>query len=288
MTRNNILHVNKRFDHYISVDKESADYDYDYDMGWGGKGFPEGTEKNGIKKEPVYVEGAKFDFKTMKANFFLVDGNPGVDAGEAVPNFCDGFKGKAPDMGAFESGTNPLEYGINAYLDGSPTRYVLRVSCENGTTSPISGAFAVNEKVQITAIPDSGYQFDHWEGDLTSKNNPEEIVMSENMIVTPVFSEVTAVDESGSVSPNSFFLEQNYPNPFNPATVIRYGIPKSSSVTIEVFNTLGQKVATLFDGFRNAGNFEVEFSGHNFPSGVYIYSIKAGNYAAFKKMLLIK
>jgi hypothetical protein len=290
LTRNNLLSVRK-YDHYISVRETNIDYDYDYDMGYGGKGFPEGTEAHSIIAKPVYADDAKFDFKTMTANFFLAEGAAGVDAGEPVPNFCDGYEGAAPDMGAFETGQAPTEYGINAYLDTPPANYVLRVYAKHGSVTPISGAYQAGGKLMITAVPDSGYMFDHWEGDLTGNANPDTISMDYNVVITAFFAEDTTTainDNLSGLAPNTFYLSQNYPNPFNPKTTIKYGVAESGLVTIKVYNTLGQEVATLVNEYKHQGKYRIAFNASNLPSGVYVYSVKSGNKVAYKKMLLLK
>ena len=95
-------------------------------------------------------------------------------------------------------------------------------------------------------------------------------------------------EQGGSKIPTVFSLAQNYPNPFNPTTMITYDIPRTSEVTIAVYNVLGEKVATLVDGRLNAGEYKVSFDGGNLPSGVYFYRIQAGNYTSARKMILIK
>jgi len=88
--------------------------------------------------------------------------------------------------------------------------------------------------------------------------------------------------------PKQYALHQNYPNPFNPATKIRFDLPKSEKVKIEIFNTLGQRIETIFDGKFPSGNHEIEFNGNNYASGIYFYSMKAGNYNNVRKMILVK
>ncbi len=85
-----------------------------------------------------------------------------------------------------------------------------------------------------------------------------------------------------------YALEQNYPNPFNPATQINYSVPEAGNVTIKVFNILGKEVATIVNGFTEAGKHKVEFSGSQFGSGIYFYTIRAGSFSKTLKMLLIK
>lgn len=89
-------------------------------------------------------------------------------------------------------------------------------------------------------------------------------------------------------SPRSFALNQNYPNPFNPTTSITYAIPESGDVKLEVFNAVGQKVATLVNSTQNAGTHTVSFDASNLASGVYLYRLTSGNQVQINKMLLLK
>jgi hypothetical protein len=83
-------------------------------------------------------------------------------------------------------------------------------------------------------------------------------------------------------------LYQNYPNPFNPSTTIRFDIPVRSAVRVDIYNILGQKVATVVDRELRAGRHEIEFDGSGFASGIYFYRLKTGESVGTKKMLLIK
>lgn len=99
-----------------------------------------------------------------------------------------------------------------------------------------------------------------------------------------VFTEVGA--------PKNFALMQNYPNPFNPSTIIEFSIPQTSNVKIEIYNIVGEQVATLINNTLDAGYHQLNFNAANLPSGTYIYKINAnGNSSSFtdvKKMLLMK
>ena len=88
--------------------------------------------------------------------------------------------------------------------------------------------------------------------------------------------------------PTAFALDQNYPNPFNPATTIDFALPKDARVTLQVYNVLGQQVATLVDEVRQAGYHSVQFNAGQLASGLYIYRIAAGDVTMVKKMMLTK
>jgi hypothetical protein len=90
------------------------------------------------------------------------------------------------------------------------------------------------------------------------------------------------------LAPTTFTLDQNYPNPFNPTTMIRFSLPTASVVTLNVYNTLGEKVVTLLNGQMESGYHQVSFDAANLPSGLYLYEIKAGEFSSIKKMVLLK
>ncbi len=84
---------------------------------------------------------------------------------------------------------------------------------------------------------------------------------------------VSGVETPGGEVPEAFTLAQNYPNPFNPSTQIAFGLPNTARVTLEVYNLLGQKVATLLDEMREPGSYTVSFDGKGMSSGVYFYRL---------------
>jgi hypothetical protein len=99
----------------------------------------------------------------------------------------------------------------------------------------------------------------------------------------------TVNDELEATTPMVYTLEQNYPNPFNPSTNIQFSLPATANVTLEVFNMLGQKVATLIDAQKmNAGSHTQKFDASSLASGMYVYRISAANFVQSRKMMLIK
>ncbi len=113
-------------------------------------------------------------------------------------------------------------------------------------------------------FPDKKAEWEEWVSDIEIENN-----YNNNM-------------------PRNYNLSQNYPNPFNPTTEINFSIPKSGLTSLEVYNLLGQKVATLVNKQLAAGSYKYKFDGSNLASGVYFYKLQANDYAKVKKMMLMK
>jgi hypothetical protein len=99
---------------------------------------------------------------------------------------------------------------------------------------------------------------------------------------------VVDVDDNIENIPTAYALDQNYPNPFNPNTKISFSIPVEGFVALDVYNSIGQKVATLVNENKTAGNYEVNFNAANLSSGVYFYKLTSGNFVNVKKMILMK
>ncbi|MCU7512101.1 MAG: T9SS type A sorting domain-containing protein [Ignavibacteria bacterium] len=110
--------------------------------------------------------------------------------------------------------------------------------------------------------------------------NPEGLSIFTNDITTSVGAAGSRIKD--------FALLQNYPNPFNPATMISYSIPRQSFVNLKVFDMLGREVASLVSKEQSEGEYKVQFNASNLPSGMYIYTIQAGEFRASKKLMLVK
>jgi len=106
----------------------------------------------------------------------------------------------------------------------------------------------------------------------------------------PNYKAILSSDEGDQTDlPSGFALAQNYPNPFNPSTMISFTLPVASDVRLTVYNSLGQKVATVLNQQRfTAGMHNISFDAGNLASGVYIYRLEANNFKADRKMVLIK
>lgn|GEM_PF-3195352 len=89
-------------------------------------------------------------------------------------------------------------------------------------------------------------------------------------------------------APDAFALDQNYPNPFNPSTALRYVLPQSMAVKVQVFNIRGEEVALLVDERKTGGAHEVVFEAGHLPSGLYFCRIQAGHLTQIRRMVLLK
>jgi hypothetical protein len=98
---------------------------------------------------------------------------------------------------------------------------------------------------------------------------------------------LTSVSDKPGI-PATAVLMNNYPNPFNPSTTIRYGLPHTSHVTLTIFNTIGQIVATLQKGTQEAGYHDVTFEGNDLPSGVYLYRLTTEDFDQTKRFILLR
>jgi hypothetical protein len=115
------------------------------------------------------------------------------------------------------------------------------------------------------------------------------VVLRADAIRFVLRSEATSVEKTTRTSiPESFVLEQNHPNPFNPSTVVGYAVPKTSRISLKVYDLLGRCVAVLFEGMAEPGWYTVSFQASNLPSGTYLCRFESSGFVRTSKMLLVK
>ncbi len=175
-------------------------------------------------------------------------------------------------------------------------RYNLLIS----TTNMEPGSFSSIINGNTVIVPDD--QWTSYNYDISAYNNQTvylAIQCVSNNSVALLVDDVKIVSTGGVgiddpiVALNQSLLLGNYPNPFNPNTSIRFHLKEKGKVSIDVFNTRGQKVITLLDEVRNAGSQSIlwngkDENGNSIASGVYFYQMKAGNYLQTRKMVLLK
>ncbi len=134
----------------------------------------------------------------------------------------------------------------------------------------------------------SQYVFDSTNQSITLGPGEFFIFTSEFVELPEEINFTNTPDEDMSQLPDEFGLSQNYPNPFNPTTNIRYQMGETGEVRIDVFNIVGQRVATLVNGTRTAGSHTIQFDGTRLSSGVYLVRMQAGGNIFTNKMTLVK
>ena len=199
----------------------------------------------------------------------------------------------------------PVQAHINLYNGATSIRsyydIVYAYSLNKGVTwsDPIIADREVNkayihptiaaiERRNDSAYVHYTYYYDEIPGafNLGTPQNPKSVNNALRYNVQKFYAPAVGVNDNVVV--NNFTLEQNYPNPFNPSTKISFSVSERSNVSIKVFDMLGREVAELINSAKEAGSYEVTFDASNLSSGLYIYTINAGNFSASKKMMLMK
>jgi len=109
-----------------------------------------------------------------------------------------------------------------------------------------------------------------------------------NIIFIGTGKGLVAVGEDRSDLPKTFTLSQNYPNPFNPSTAISYQLPASNLVTLKIFDILGREITTLVNEVKTPGEYSVQWDPQGQASGVYFYTLRAGDFVATRKLVLLR
>ncbi len=161
----------------------------------------------------------------------------------------------------------------------------------------IMGNFDITGQVLDLAFPSIGTWYNYFEGtemEIVDGNTSFSLKPGEFRIYTtrkfqtPEEGILTENEATDGTIPKNYRLHNNYPNPFNPSTKLRYDIPKTGPVKLEVFDILGRKVANVLTGTKPAGSYSVIFDASALSSGVYIVRFKAGNFVQTQKITLLK
>ena len=128
---------------------------------------------------------------------------------------------------------------------------------------------------------------------VTLSDDPGLIEVVSGQLVNSAYQGVDMRVKKAQALPMVMALYQNFPNPFNPSTEIRFDIPTARDVKLRVYNQLGQTVRTLVQTRMKAGSYRINWdgmseAGHGVSSGIYFYSLEAGDYSQIRKMTLVK
>ena len=181
--------------------------------------------------------------------------------------------------------------------------YAVKKIYLNGDSMNVSvfGNFDVNNQSTIANFQHTGLWYDYFTGESlnvisTSMSIPftpgEYHIYTDVKLPVPDLI-VTDVKKNDNAIITDYKLFQNYPNPFNPSTTINYSIPSIGtshdlSVQLKVFDVLGREVATLVNKEQSTGNYSVIFDASFLSSGIYFYTLRAGNFIQTKKLILLK
>jgi hypothetical protein len=131
-----------------------------------------------------------------------------------------------------------------------------------------------------------------WEGSIIENTDGSfaTILMLDDSIAVDKISQTgeILVGVKDVTKPADFTLSQNYPNPLNPTTTISYDLPEAQEISLQVFDVTGRLVETLYNGYKEAGHWDVTWNAGNQTSGIYIYRLQVGDQHISRKMLLIK
>jgi hypothetical protein len=197
----------------------------------------------------------QLDFTTFAYTFHEAIDATGLYTGDAWHN-----------MKVVVSTVNDTTVSMECYFDDQ----LLGLYYDTSSDARPSGQFGIYVFNQVAADPLAGY-FDN-------------IVVTQN---------ATAIEDDETVLPQQFSLEANYPNPFNPSTTIRFTLDQTEDVNLTVYNTSGQVVKSLVNGSVSAGQHEVKWnatdiSGNTVASGIYLYTLRAGNKTETRRMIFLK
>ena len=164
------------------------------------------------------------------------------------------------------------------YVDENP------VPVCSGTTADASST-AKEFRIGNQSATISGYgQYLDWVlCDATGAYTP-----SQKTLPADLLSQIPTAVNDAPAQVSGYKLNQNYPNPFNPSTQISFNLDKAANTNLSVYNMLGQKVATLFNGNLNSGSHSFTFNAANLESGIYVYQLKSGSFTETRKMMLVK
>ncbi len=246
---------------------------------YSGKGFPLGAYVSCISVDPNNGDHAVLCFTryNIKSIFATWDGGENwVHVSGNLEEFSTG-RGNGP---AVKWISILKEEGSNTYLAGTSTGlYSTRFLDGQNTIWAQEGAETIGN-VNVTMM------------DVRESDGEVVVATYGRGIFSRDF--VTSINDDDPPIPGEFELHQNYPNPFNPETTISFSLLKSEKVTLEIFNSLGQKVRTLISNqIKQAGRNVVKYDGMNdsglkLSSGTYIYRLRAGSFSKSKRMIILK
>ena len=217
-----------------------------------------------------------------------------------------GFNGETMDgewiiymLDSYGDGGHQVTNGVVTFMASSTDIGMVAGLVTDATGTPISEAVITVSNIATMSDEDGQFTFDILSGDYTFTCEADgfEVTTIDETVITGEYTfldfQLTAITGSNDLPILTTELHGNYPNPFNPETKIVYSVKEAGNVTLEVYNIRGQLVKTLVNDVKDTGEFTATWTGtdnsnKSVSSGIYFYKMKSGNYAATKKMILMK
>ena len=287
------------------------------DMSFGGNRFvgsggnPIGTPSNwaewtnsswggtGVNANPLFVNNVR-----ERNGYVIASNSPAIDQGEDLQSFIESKglpwtdiegnpRDSSPDMGAYEYDSQiPVEltsFSATYKADKILLKWITATETNNH-------GFEIQRKQENSEWENIGFV----EGYGTTTETNEYSFTDEDLFagVNKFYYRLKQIDFDGSFEysevveletiPTKFELSQNYPNPFNPITTINFSLPKQTQLKINIYNMLGEQVATIAEGTYEAGYHKVTFNASSLPSSAYLYRIESDAFVQVKKMILLR
>lgn len=183
------------------------------------------------------------------------------------------------------SGTTTRNTGLD--MVAGPLEYAI-VYAQFGTVFKSFGMSGSDGTYTAAGLPAGSYTLNAYR--IGYNPQSQNVVITNNSLtnINFNFGNPIGIQTIGTEIPSSYILNQNYPNPFNPVTQITYGLPKSGSVKVAIYDILGKEVAVIINGHQDAGKYRFDFNASGLSSGIYFYQLEAGNFTDTKKMVVTK
>ncbi|MBU1317988.1 MAG: T9SS type A sorting domain-containing protein [candidate division Zixibacteria bacterium] len=180
-------------------------------------------------------------------------------------------------------------FHLDAWSEGTWTAELISPATTGYMNSGSVTMVTVRHHIPGSALP---FETDILHLSATSAMSLESTILADTAQVTTT-AETSAAGDHDPFIPGVFELFQNYPNPFNPTTRIEFSLERAMDVELSVYNVIGQKIATLTDGFYSAGTYDIEWdatdeTGRKVASGIYFYRLTTDDYSRTRKMMLMK
>lgn len=249
-----------------------------------------GQDLNSISKEVFFVSSTDVHLTGSSNGDFDLAGTPISGITTDIDN--DSRNTTYPYIGADEA-SNPLPVEFTSFsadvADGTVNLIWSTASEINNLGFEIERSNDNIDFEKIGFVPGFGTTTEpkNYKYSDLLKNNGEYFYRLKQMDYNGSFNYSDAIEVEVSL-PIEYALEQNYPNPFNPSTIIKFSLPEANDVSLNIYNTLGQKVAQLVNSKLEAGRYSYQWNAENMATGIYIYELRADKFVSVKKMILLK